>query len=263
MQQPKYCEELADVMCAFLNQRKYPVCIIYGNPDTGKTDTACLIAEIGLDTKTVDYFASNINTKGMGEKITSLEEVKYWHRHQTGKKLYILDEAGVNDDCRSPLSKLNREIRHEIFIARKFFVHWVFVLQELKDIDNWKNSELTGMKILKNSNGTDFKGDIKLKWYENKIPYQPFPRTRVPFDTLDIGLFTLEHQLNDDDVTLRGLPAQVAQLYASGGNFAVICRTLKEKTNIDYKVQQVKRLLQQYLKQSLRNQDSPPKTEVI
>ncbi len=255
--QSEYSAELADVICSFLNQRKYPVCVIYGNPETGKTDTGCLIAEIGLNEGALDYFASNMNTQGKGQRITSLDEVRYWHRHQVGNKLYILDEAGINDDSRSPLSRLNREIRHEIFIARKFFVHWVFILQEIKDIDNWKNSELTGMTIKKKTYGDEFAAVIKCKWYEDLIPFNDFPRTIMPYDTLDVSPFTLERQLNDEDVELKGIPSIVAQSYAASGNFSVICKSLKEKTGKDWKPMQVKRALQQYIRQTLRVQDMP------
>lgn len=250
----EYSEGLAELICDFLNQWKYPVCIIYGNPETGKTDTGCLIAEIGLKEGKLDYFASNMNTYGHGARITSLDDVKYWHRHQTGKKLFILDEAGINDDARSPLSKLNKEIRHEIFIARKFKVHWVFIIQEMKDIDNWKSSELTGMTILKKAFGNDFRALVKCKWLEDLIPINDFPRTAIDYDTLDVSPFTMERQLSDEAIELKGIPAQVAHLYSHSGNFSVICKTLKEQTGKDYKPMQVKRALMQYLRQSLRTE---------
>jgi hypothetical protein len=210
MHKGNYNEDLAIPIVEFLNQRKYPVGIIYGNPETGKTDTGCLIAEIGLNEGILDTFASNIKTE-TGQKITSLEEVKYWHRNETGKKLYILDEAGINDDCRNPMSRLNREIRHEIFIARKFFVHWIFILQELKDVDTWKSSNLTGMLIEKDAANKIFYADIKLKWEETS-PFYDFPRTTINYDTLDIGVFTLKKQVNEEALKLQGEPAQVARL---------------------------------------------------
>lgn len=258
---PNYSKELADVFCRFFNQWKYPVCVIYGNPDTGKTDTACLMAEIGLNEGALDYFASNFNTFGQGQRVTSLDETMYWFQHQVGRKLYILDEAGINDDARSPLSRINRQIRHKIFIIRKFKGHWVFILQEIEDLDKWKSSELTGLIIKKQVFGSEFVAKIKAKWYEELITVRDVPRTNLKFDTLDIAPFTLERQITDENVELQGIPAKVAYGYATTGNFSVICKMLKENTGKEWKPMQVKRALQQYIRQTLRAQETPREHE--
>lgn len=254
---PQYSRGLAGIVNHFFNQYKYPVCVIYGNPDTGKSDTACLITEIGLNEGVLNYFASNMSTYGRGEKIVSLEDVNYWFQHQNGKKLFILDEAGIHDDTRSPLSGLTRKIRHSVFVVRKFSGHWVFILQDVKDLDTWKDSELTGMIIKKQCYGNEFVAKIKCKWCEDLITVRDFPRATLPFDTLDIAPFTLDRQLNDEDVELKGIPSQVAYLYSTSGNFSVICKTLKEKTGKDWKPMQVKRALQQYVRQTLRVHEPP------
>jgi len=233
-------------------QWKYPVTVIYGNPDTGKTDTALLIVEIARKEGVLDYFASNINTYGDGERITSLREVDYWFKHQTGKKTFILDEAGVHDDTRSPLSRLNREIRHEVFVIRKFKGHIIFVLQEIADLDTWKKSELTGFMIKKVTTQKTFHAIIKSKLFSDLIICEDIPQTNIPFDTLDIAPFTLEREFDEGEITLKGLPYQVAYLYAKHGNMSVIARELKIVTGKEWKFQQVKRLLQKYLREQLR-----------
>jgi hypothetical protein len=249
---PTYSKGLASIITRFLSQYKYPVCVIYGNPDTGKSDTACLIAEIGLNEGFLDYFASNMSTYGRGEKITSLEDVNYWFQHQNGKKLFILDEAGIHDDTRSPLSGLTRKIRHSVFLVRKFSGHWVFILQDVKDLDTWKDSPLTGMIIKKKRFGDDFAAVIQTKLYNDQITVNDFPKATLQFDTLDVAPFTLDREISDADVALKGIPSQVAYLYGTTGNFSVICKTLKEQTGKDWKPMQVKRALQQYVKQTLR-----------
>jgi hypothetical protein len=261
IQTPTYSQGLANLICKFFKQWKFPVCVIYGNPDTGKTDTAMLMAEIGLDEKALEYFSSNINTYGHGERITSLEDVKYWFQHQVGNKMFVLDEAGIHDDTRSPLSQMNRKIRHEIFIARKFKGHWVFILQDIKDLDTWKDSPLTGMIIKKQVFGSEFVGKIKMKWNEDLITVRDFPKATLPYDTLDIAPFSLERQLDDEELELKGTPSQVAYLYAKTGNFSVICKSLKEKDGKDWKPMQVKRALQQYLRQTLRSHEMPQEDE--
>jgi hypothetical protein len=260
--QKDYSEGLAAIVKHFFNQWKYPVCVIYGNPDTGKTDTSLLIDEIGLNEGALDYFGSNIQTFGKGQRITSLEEVTYWFAHQPGKKCYTLDEAGIHDDTRSPLCKMNVEIRHKVFTIRKFRGHIIFVLQEIEDLDKWKHSELTGMIVKKLTYGNEFLAKIKAKWYQDLITIRDMPQTTLPYDTLDIAPFTLERQITDVEVELKGLHAKAAYLYAKGGNFSVICKQLKEETGKDWKPMQVKRLIQQYLREQLR-MDATKKADVI
>jgi hypothetical protein len=252
IQTPAYSQGLANLINKFFSQSKYPVCVIYGNPDTGKTDGAMLITEIGLNEKSLDYFASNVNTYGHGERVTSLEDVDYWFRHQVGSKLFILDEAGIHDDTRSPLSTLTRKIRHNIFIARKFKGHWIFILQDIKDLDTWKDSPLTGMIIKKQVFGSEYVAKIKCVWNEDLITVRDFPKATLPFDTLDVAPFTLERQVTDEELKLKGTPSKVAYLYATTGNFSVICKHLKEETGREWKPMQVKRALQQYIRQTLR-----------
>jgi len=266
IQKPKYSKDLAMIIKDFFTQWKYPVMIIYGNPDTGKTNTALLCVEIGLNEGVLDYFASNIQTYGKGERITSLEDLDFWFKNQTGRKCFILDEAGIHDDSRSPLSLMQRRIRHEVFVIRKFRGHIIFVLQELEDIDKWKYSELTGIKIRKTKIGNIYYAEIKTKWIEDSINVKDIASTTIPFDTFDIAPFTLEREIDDAEVELKGLPYQVAYLYAKHGNMSIITRELKEKTQKEWKFQQVKRLLQKYLREQLRievKRGRPRKMEVI
>jgi len=148
---------------------------------------------------------------------------------------------------------LNRKLRHEVFIIRKFHGHIIFILQEIEDIDKWKNSELTGLKVKKQVYNGEYIATFKFKWIEDLIAIRDFPRTTIPFDTYDISPFTLERQLDEGELQLKGIPNQVAYLYATTGNFSVICKTLKEQTGQEWKPMQVKRALQQYIRQTLQS----------
>jgi hypothetical protein len=250
--QKEYSDELAQLVRGLFNQWKYPVIIVYGNPDTGKTDAALLLVEIAMDLGVLEHFASNIETYDRGEKITSLEEVDYWFKHQSGTKCYILDEAGVHDDSRSPLSRMNREIRHEIFVIRKFHGHVIFVLQELEDLDKWKHSELTGAFIKKRTWGNEFIAQIKTRFHEDLFIFRDIPRTTTLFNTLDIAMFTLERQIDEAKVSLKGLPYRVAQLYGMTGNMSFVAKELEKDTGKLLKHMQIKRFLQQFCKEQLR-----------
>jgi len=250
--QKSYSPGLGSFVRRLFSQWKYPVIVICGNPETGKTDTALLLVEIAKNEGILDYFASNIQTYGQGERITSLEETDYWFKNQPGRKCFILDEAGVHDDTRSPLSLLNRNIRHEVFIVRKFKGHFVFVLQEIADLDTWKHSELTGAIIKKKTFQGEFSAVIKSKLYEDLLIVRDIPRTNIHFDTLDIAPFSLEAEISDEEVHLKGLPAQTAFMYAKNSNFSLIARELAKQTKKDWKPMQIKRLLQAYLREQLR-----------
>ena len=247
-----YGPGVARVILDFLTQWKYPVCVIYGNPDTGKSDTGVLIAEVGIKEGALDFFASNMKTKE-GQKITSLAEVKHWHRKESGRKLYILDEAGINDDARNPMSKVNREIRHEIFIARKFKVHWVFIVQELKDVDTWKSSSLTGLMIEKDMANKNYYADMKLRWDE-ATPFFEFPRTAFYYDTLDIAPFSFDKRIDDEAVKLSGIPATVANYYGQGLNYNKVAAIMQqEQPGESWSREKVKENIKAFINQALRN----------
>ena len=253
IQTKNYSPALATVVKWFFTQYKYPVILIYGNPDTGKTDAALKIVEIGKKEGWLDYFASNINTYDNGEKITSLQRLDYWFKNQAGRKTFILDEAGIHDDARMPMSRMNREIKNKVFVIRKFKGHIIFVLQELRDIDKWKNSPLTGAFIKKDKiGGGIYKAEINgplVQW--DPIPVEPFPRTDIQFDTLDIAPFTMDEELDEEGLQLKGLPNRVAFLYAKYGSVALIARDFTRETGKVWVSMQVKRLLKQYLREQL------------
>jgi len=248
----EYSDDLADLVKRLFNQWKFPVIVIYGNPETGKTDTALLLFEIAMDIGVLDFFGSNIETYDRGQKITSLEEVDYWFKHQSGLKAFGLDEAGVHDDSRSPLSRINKEIRHEVFVVRKFKGHWVFILQEIADLDKWKHSELTGAFIKKKTFQGEFIAEIKTRWDSDVITVRDFPKTTIPFNTLDIAPFTLERRIDEGKVKLEGLPFRVAQLYGISGNMSYVAKELEKDTGKLLKHMQIKRFLMQFCREQLR-----------
>jgi len=244
----KYSQVLMSLTRRILTNWKMPVAVICGNPETGKTDTALLLAEIGLNTGLLECFASNIQTYNVGKRITNLDEMSQWFREAAGKKLFILDEAGIHDDTRSPMSIMNRTLRHEVFLIRKFKGHIIFVLQEMKDLDNWKNSELTGT-IIKKKVHQGFEALVKFRGITDLFRFTEMPKTSIEFNTLDVAPFALERQLEElaDFKRLDGA-AKIAYLYAKYGNTSVIARQLKKESGKNWRPQQVKRAIQAFLR---------------
>ena len=252
LKQMKVNKNLRAIVRKFFSQWTNPICVIYGNPNTGKTDTSLLMVEIGKAEGVLDYFASNIETYGHGERITNLEDLKFWFKNQIGRKCYILDEAGNYLFSREALSRLNRELIKTAMLVRKFHAHFIFILQDLSHLDEFKDSELTGMIIKKKLIGNEYVAVIELKGYPYQIKVRNMPKTSIPFNTLDISPFTLEREIEESEVELKGLPSKVAYLYAKCGNFSVIARELKKEDGKEWKMMQVKRLLQKYLRETLR-----------
>lgn len=260
--QKTYSRGLANLVKRLFSQYKYPVIIIYGNPDTGKTDAALKIVEIAKKEGLLDYFASNINTYENGEKITSLQRLDYWFKNQSGRKCFILDEAGIHDDARMPMSRMNREIKNKVFVIRKFKGHIIFVLQELRDIDKWKNSPLTGAFIKKDVVARQYSAFIASPMFPDAIYIGHFPRTDINFDTLDIAPFTLEDELDEEQVTLHGMPSKVAFLFAKYKNNAVVARELTRELGHNVDPTQCRRYLVYYLREQLGMRTGPKKLEL-
>lgn len=244
--------QLKGIVKRFFTQWTNPIGVIYGNPSTGKTDTSLLMVEIAKNEGVLDYFASNINTYGKGERITNLEDLKFWLNNQIGKKCFILDEAGNYMFSREALSRLNRELIKLAMLTRKFYNHIIFVLQDINHLDEFKDSELTGLIIKKKRIGDNFVALINLKGFPMQIKVNNMPRTTLPYHTLDISPFSLEKELEESEVEIHGLPYKVAYLYAKTGNFSVIARELQKLDGKEWKIMQVKRLLKKYLRETLK-----------
>lgn len=242
-------EELIAVTTRLFNQYKYPVFIISGNPDTGKTDTALLLIEIAVNKNLIDHFASNVDTQGVGETITSFEKAEHWFKTVKGRKCFFLDEAGIHVDTRRPLMQINVAIRHLIFVIRKFKGHFIFALQDVRDLDYWKNSELTGAFIEKTRHGDQFDASFDTKY--GKWYFWDMPKTSIPFRTEDISPFTLKEPLSRPNWILSDPDKMILW------QWAVENKTCKE---LKIHPQQLSRLSRKFIKELLITQSERSNT---
>lgn len=235
-----------------------PIIVLYGKPDSGKTDFGLLIAQKLLELKLISKFASNIlvydddrNTKEIREeytKVVSAEALKKWLEHDRHiRKLWILDECGEHIDSRNPLSKLNKEIRYLGFRVRKYRSKIVFIIQRRKDLEStFRSEELVCAVFKKLSRKTAIvKSDLLIrKFGEDIVLLNNIPKTDIAFDTYDIAPFELEE---DIDVSTGKSPCcLVAKLYVESGNFSIIGKQM------NLAPMQIKRLMQQHLKHTLK-----------
>jgi len=185
--------------------------VIFGRRGTGKTDFSLLIAEVLKREGIVQHFGTNIKiykSPFQIEHIDNLEDLKLWAQNYSGKKLFILDEAGRTLARRSPMSKINLEIIKQLQIIRKYKLSLILVTPNEKYLDSASlGSDVldgvfrkTGFKIKKIVLYDDLLEGFRLNVYG-------IPRTSINFDTWDSADFTLKRQIinplfSDQDHTL-------------------------------------------------------------
>lgn len=177
--------------------------IILGRRDTGKTNFALLLTEILHKTGQFKHFASNIriyeNTINM-QHITNLPDLTEWAEINSGKKLYILDEAGKAFRRRTPMAKLNIELMDKLQILRKYKLSFIFVTPHEKYIDGAS----LGSDVLDGVFLKPYFKNRKIALYEDKLETFDFtlrdiPATSIKYDTWDIAPFTLKRPIEKPD----------------------------------------------------------------
>jgi len=180
--------------------RRLSVCILMlGRRDCGKTDASFLIAEILARHNIVKHFATNVRVYESDfpvDRITNLDDLRFWCKNRAGRKLFILDEAGKSLRRRTPMSSLNIKLLDELQILRKYQLSLILIAPHEKYIDTAAlGTDVLDAVIIKNPYGLEnvIKGR-KIALYEDLfgervIEFHDFPPTNVKFDTWDIAPF--------------------------------------------------------------------------
>ena len=181
--------------------RRLSVCILMlGRRDCGKTDASFLIAEILARHNIVKHFATNVRVYESDfpvDRITNLDDLRFWCKNRAGRKLFILDEAGKSLRRRTPMSSLNIKLLDELQILRKYQLSLILIAPHEKYIDTAAlGTDVLDAVIIKNPYGLEnvIKGR-KIALYEDLfgervIEFHDFPPTNVRFDTWDVAPFT-------------------------------------------------------------------------
>lgn len=166
---------------------------ILGRRESGKTDFSFLMCEILYALGIIKYFASNTKVHDSPfpiERITNLPDLEDWASSTSGKKLFILDEAGKSLRRRTPMSKLNIELLDNLQILRKYKLSIIMIAPHEKYVD----SAALGSDVLDGVFIKPYFRSPKVGIYNDgleniKLTITNIPKTNVNFDTWDVAPF--------------------------------------------------------------------------
>jgi len=176
-----------------LFKRQTSTCIIIlGRRESGKTDLSLLIAEILAFNNIMRHFATNIRVYASPFeviRITNLEDLELWCKNNSGKKLFIFDEAGKSLRRRTPMSRLNIRLLDNLQILRKYKLNIIFIAPHEKYMDNAAlGSDVIDAVFHKYRNKKVALYRDEMENYTLSI--SNIPRTSIDFDTWDVAPFT-------------------------------------------------------------------------
>lgn len=216
------------------------VIFISGAKEKGKTDFACLLAEYcylkGFRTK----IATNIKTESymIERQITDFPALNQWIQ-TSGKKLYILDEAGKSLKKLRFMSAMNLQVMEIIQLIRHYDAGFIGIAPSPAFIDSaFLNTDILDLHIKKLSKNVAIVRD----YLDNSTYFlYAIPRTSINFNSKDIADFKMK-----PDTLLSEMPlcCQVATIYGSTGSYKNIMTAFKLKP------EQVRRLLREHCQHS-------------
>jgi len=185
--------------------------MILGRRDTGKTDFSLLIMETLQKFNVISCSATNIKIYESPfsiEHITNLEDLEFWCRNNTGRKLFILDEAGKSLRRRTPMSGLNIKLLDNLQILRKYKLSLIMIAPHEKYVDSATlGSDVLDAIILK-----PYFKNRKIALYQNVLENEEtwiteIPPTQLKFNTWDVAPFKKtadqqKPQFEDQDLNL-------------------------------------------------------------
>jgi len=227
--------------------------IIFGRRGTGKTDFSLLLCEILYSLGIIQHFATNIKIYDSPfpiEHINNLEDLTLWAETHSGRKMFVLDEAGRSMARRTPMSKMNVEILKKLQIIRKYKLSLQFVTPNEAYIDSATlSSDILDGVFLK----PNFKNQ-KILLYVDKLEgfrlnINRIPPTSIKFDTWDSADFTLKRNIINP--LFSDQEHALLWRWANG-------ETLKE---IDVHPEAFRRMNRKFLKEHLKNHITLHKTK--
>lgn len=183
---------------SFFNHGQAVAGVIFGRRGTGKTDNALFIAEALFKYGLIRNFASNIKIyktpPGLQiDYIYDLQTLDRWASISSGRKLYILDEAGKAFRRRSPMAKLNIELLDKLQTLRKYKLSLIMVTPAQKYVDGASlGSDVIDFVVVKPEFQNPKVGDYYDTMRGTSEGFHNIPGTSIKFDSEDIAPFTLK-----------------------------------------------------------------------
>lgn len=216
------------------------VIFVCGAKEKGKTDFSLWLGEYSFFMGYRTKIATNISAEASDysiRQITNLPDLKEWLAG-SGRKLFILDEAGKHIRKLRFMTQKNIEMMDIIQVIRHFDAGFIGIAPSETFIDNnFLNTDILDAKIRKIN-----KKVAKVYNYlhkESSFIYD-IPPTSIFFNSKDIARFSMTKKA---DLTKMGDCCRVAHLYEKDMSFKEIGETFAPPKH----KQECKRLLQKHL----------------
>ena len=182
-------DDLTVLVEDWFNIEEFPVILITGLRGSGKTDFALKIAE-----SVQNEFEIACNFETEFERITKASDLLIWiAKNWDAKKIFIFDEGGINVDSRRSMSSENVGLSHLLHISRKLKVSLIAITQFEQDIEVRIRRYATVI-INKRSKR---KAEVEIPSRGENYTIEKITKTRINFDTNDLGLFEFDVSLDD------------------------------------------------------------------
>lgn len=229
-------------------QRDGYIIYISGAKEKGKTDFGLFLAEFSHINKYRTKISTNIETESymIEKQITNLPDLKQW-LEEKGRKLFILDEAGLSIPKLRFMSSMNIEIMKILQMIRHYDSGFIGIAPSTKNIDStFMNTDILDAHIKKLT-----KKVAKVKDYLQNDTYflEDIPKTTINFNSKHIAEFKMERTLILTDLPLC---CQVAFSYGQKVSTAQIAQAFKLHK------EEVRRLLQEHCKHSADTRHNHP-----
>lgn len=235
-----------EALYPILNQDGF-IGFIQGRKDKGKTDVSLLCGELCYLKNYRRHIATNIHTESymVEAQITNVPDLKHW-LEDSGRKLFILDEAGKHLRRMGFMSKMNQAIMELVQLIRHFDTGLICISPAQRFIDSGYLDPDVIDFVIKKVNREYAK--LYLTQENRIINLFNVPRTSIKFNSKDIADFTLEKK-----VPFQALPecCQVAAIYAERQSYEDVQRRLKMKPEA------VKRKILEHIRHTLTHDSQP------
>ena len=185
-----------DIIIKIFKRQTSACILVIGRRESGKTDFSFLITEILHYAQLITPFATNVRVHDSPfpiERITNLADLELWCKDTSGKKLFILDEAGKSLRRRTPMAGLNIKLLDNLQILRKYRLSIIMIAPHSKYID----SAALGSDILDAVFTKPNFRNPRVALYDDlmdgaELTFTNIPKTSIHFDTWDVAPFTLK-----------------------------------------------------------------------
>jgi len=206
------------------------IVFVEGKKGSGKTNFSMLLLEICHNFNLRTNFATNIETKcDYIKKIDNYYKLESWLQNDSGKKLYVLDEAGKHIKKMRFMTDQNLKFMELLQLIRHYDAGFIGVAPSSSFIDSsFLNTDILDARVRKLNKST-----VKVVDYLSNSVYliHRVPKTSIRHNGKDIALFNM----NKEKIEMSSLPQErkAYLLYAELGNYKQVGEQMSPKLTAD------------------------------